>query len=60
MKGNDAAAFEEVCCVVIVLSFFTYGYALYLIKGGSFDQPFPQCLGIRNWDEGGSILIPDY
>lgn len=40
VKGNNAAAFEEVCCVVIVLSFFTYGYALYLIRGAHLTNPF--------------------
>lgn len=48
-------AFDEVYCFVVV-SFFKYECAVFLIKGGSFDQPFLQCLGIRNWDEGGRIL----
>ena len=49
------AAFDDVCCVVVI-PFFKYECALFLIKGGSFDQPFLQHLGIRGWVEGGSIL----
>lgn len=56
VKGKDAAAAFEVTCCAIVPPFVNHLCALFLIKGGSLDQSLLQCLGIRNWDEGGSIL----
>lgn len=43
---------------MVFTTFFNYECALFLKKkkGGSFDQPLLQCLGIRYWDEAGRIL----
>lgn len=54
VKGKGAAAFEVMLCYFLL--FVNHLCTLFLIKGGSLDQSLLQCLGIRNWDEGGSIL----